>query len=1051
MKGFRYIIVRLIFTIVALTALYACNEKRKFDGYLYPIKENGLYGYIDSMGNKIIEPKFLWVSSFHNGLAMAVVDTIYRVVPDSMAYEVGERDSVINVYRMYTKYGYIDKAGRFAIKPIYVSYVSMPKQGYIVNDMGTCSNALSQHIFHDKRALYCDTINWKRGYIDINGNSIIDAKYYYSEPFNEGLAVVRDIVAAPISYDSLYLNSSKLRCSYIDTKGNAITEFKYKNLTRFNGRRGIGSYIEIIKDSLEDFYGYTVHNDIIDKDGRVIKDLGMWKAFYGYSRDGISVARQVMHLQVYEGMQESYSFVDENGDYLKPLKGLTNFQIDSLNKCNDILEVLQEDASIAYATYFNDGFAGISPDGEYWFVIDKYLIIHGYGKESIFNGFQPFMNGLAAVKRNGKWGYINKKIKEQIPCKYDSCGAVYPYLEEVFEYDIQGKVRKKAYINRKDSLVWESSLYNTEKIVNRYSKKDKKDWGKWTYESYSFNKNLQYIILGSLVVLLFTFGVIWKSLSFKSSKEEKVEELASLKKIESIITTDAQLNVDNYDDTNPLLSYPTIGQYKEVIRQAAKTPDDYFDKLKHLRPVLDINGEPIMSSGNFAVIFKMKDEYGMQYAVKCFHRAQQGRGKNYKLICEELAKVSSPYLSPIKYYEKELFVDSDEYPVLLMEWVEGVTLDKYVRRIIDDGKALSQLATNFRNLAIWLLSQPFAHGDLKPDNILVKKDGSLVLVDYDGMFVPAMQGQKAREIGSPDFRNPSMSEDDFNKDIDNFPIVSILLSLELLVENKDYLSQFGAEDRLLLSKNDYLNLRESAIYKIAIFSHHADVPELAIQLEEMAKIGSSKANDLLVLLQNFNWGERITSNRKAERFALAFVVVYSVFMLIMPLYFRTTFGWNIIQLSMCMLSLIVILCFILILFDYFRPNKRYHLTIVGNEGPEGCLAWLTVIPVLLMADSIVEWLNENVPFLQQPLYKGEWYVTAAIWALWYVSNMACISFPEVVLEWRLKHFKTQTETIEENKEKVRSKIRSELKREEEDRKKKEIEQKIFGYYDDLPF
>ena len=499
------------------------------------------------------------------------------------------------------------------------------------------------------------------------------------------------------------------------------------------------------------------------------------------------------------------------------------------------------------------------------------------------------------------------------------------------------------------------------------------------------------------------------------------------------------------------MNYPSVGQYTETIKLAAISPGDYFNKLSNLRPVLDSYGEPVISSGNFAVVFKMKDENGRFYAVRCFHREQEGRERSYKLICEELAKVSSPYLLPIIFLERELFVDSDEYPVLLMEWVEGVTLDKYVRRIIDDGKALSQLAANFRNLAIWLLSQPFAHGDLKPDNILVKYDGSLVLVDYDGMFVPAMQGQKAREIGSLDFRNPLRSEDDFNKDIDNFPIVSILLSLELLVENKDYLSQFGAEDRLLLSKNDYLNLRESAIYKIAIFSHHADVPELAIQLEEMAKIGSSKANDLLVLLHNFNWDERITSNRKAERFALAFVVVYSVFMLIMPLYFRTTFGWNIIQLSMCMLSLIVISCFILILFDYFRPNKRYHLTIVGNEGPEGCLAWLTVIPVLLMADSIVEWLNENVPFLQQPLYKGEWYVTAAIWALWYVSNMVCISFPEVVLEWRLKHFKTQTETIEENKEKVLSKIRSELKREEEDRKKKEIEQKIFGYYDDLPF
>ena len=73
-------------------------------------------------------------------------------------------------------------------------------------------------------------------------------------------------------------------------------------------------------------------------------------------------------------------------------------------------------------------------------------------------------------------------------------------------------------------------------------------------------------------------------------------------------------------------------------------------------------------------------------------------------------------------------------------------------------------------MGAFLLSQPFAHGDLKPDNILVRENGELALVDYDGMFVPSMEGQKARELGSPDFRHPLRDENQFDSHIDDFAI-----------------------------------------------------------------------------------------------------------------------------------------------------------------------------------------------------------------------------------------------------------------------------------------
>ena len=263
------------------------------------------------------------------------------------------------------------------------------------------------------------------------------------------------------------------------------------------------------------------------------------------------------------------------------------------------------------------------------------------------------------------------------------------------------------------------------------------------------------------------------------------------------------------------MKYPLISEYIESIKHS----EDNFNVLSTLRPVYDEAGEIVMSSGNFAVVFKMKDESsGKLYAVKCFLREQEGRDIAYQQITDELEYASSNYLCSIKYLQKELFVDSTvssdtEFPVLLMDWVEGVTLDKYVHQHISDKYALQLITYQFCRMAAWLMSQPFAHGDLKPDNILVTENGALVLVDYDGMFVPAMQGQKARELGSPDYRHPLRTEDCFNEHIDDFPLALIGMSLKAIALDTSLLQNNAKTDSLLFSESDFHNIGECLMMK----------------------------------------------------------------------------------------------------------------------------------------------------------------------------------------------------------------------------------------------
>ena len=258
------------------------------------------------------------------------------------------------------------------------------------------------------------------------------------------------------------------------------------------------------------------------------------------------------------------------------------------------------------------------------------------------------------------------------------------------------------------------------------------------------------------------------------------------------------------------MQYPLISEYLAAIRDA----HDNLDKLSHLVPVMDKYGEPYRSSGAFAVVFKMKDEQtGKCYALKCFTEEQEGRAEAYRQIAEELEFVDSPYITSVKYLEKELFVDSncedEEFPVLLMDWIDGETMETYIAANYTDTHAISMLCYRFCKMAAWLRSQSFAHGDIKPDNIMVRPDGTLTLVDYDGMFVPAMKGQKSPTIGTKDFSHPLRTIDDFDETIDDFALVSIALSLKAISLDPSLLQTYGASDRLLFSAADYLDLSKS--------------------------------------------------------------------------------------------------------------------------------------------------------------------------------------------------------------------------------------------------
>ena len=260
------------------------------------------------------------------------------------------------------------------------------------------------------------------------------------------------------------------------------------------------------------------------------------------------------------------------------------------------------------------------------------------------------------------------------------------------------------------------------------------------------------------------------------------------------------------------MQYPTILEYVKAIQDAGNN----LDKLAHLTPVLDDHGEPYHISGAFAVVFKMQDKStGKYYALKCFTKEQEGRTDAYRQIAEELDMVEYPYIIFVKYIEKEICVDcqceEDKFPVLLMDWVDGDTMEAYIAANYHNQSSMSMLCYRFGKMAAWLRTQSFAHGDLKSDNIIVRPDGSLALVDYDGMFVPSMKGRKSPTKGTKNFSHPLRTVDDFDETIDDFSLASIALSLKAISLNSTLLDLYGNSGRLLFSEEDYRNPSKSKV------------------------------------------------------------------------------------------------------------------------------------------------------------------------------------------------------------------------------------------------
>ncbi|MBS1573149.1 MAG: WG repeat-containing protein [Bacteroidetes bacterium] len=335
---------------------------------LIPVEINGKWGYIDKIGNYVINPQFTIAQLFKEDLAI-----------------VANEDSLL---------GYIDKKGNYVIKPSFIYATNFNdglafttrSNGHItcIDKKGkvkfTLTDVESASEFSENFAVV--SVAGKYGYIDNTGKYIIKPQFDYAANFNEGLAKVGKYNKGSDSGSDF----SDLIYGFIDKKGNLKINYQFKDADNFS--EGLATV-----SILDNEYG------IINSDGKYVV-----YPKYGYIqqfKEGLAT----FNLSQDGGVSSNKGFIDKEG------KIAINPQYDDTSNFNNSLAPIRVGNKYGYidkkgkyvinpqfesASIFFSGIAAVKIAGKIGFINERgeYLVNPQYNKtfSSAFND-EIFLDG----------------------------------------------------------------------------------------------------------------------------------------------------------------------------------------------------------------------------------------------------------------------------------------------------------------------------------------------------------------------------------------------------------------------------------------------------------------------------------------------------------------------------------------------------------------------------------------------------------------------------------------------------------------------------------
>lgn len=248
----------------------------------------------------------------------------------------------------------------------------------------------------------------------------------------------------------------------------------------------------------------------------------------------------------------------------------------------------------------------------------------------------------------------------------------------------------------------------------------------------------------------------------------------------------------------------------------------------------------IQYSGGYTTVFPFNSREGRKKAVRLWI-ADIGDAKKRSLkISEYLKKLNSKYFVSFNYVDNAVLINGNLFPIVIMDWVNGITLKEYINKHILESNKILALAESFREMTSTFHQFGIAHGDLQHGNILVKPNGEVLVIDYDSMFIKPLEGMPDIIKGLAGYQHPNRRSNKFlDFRLDYFSELIIYLSLLIFAKEPSLWKEFYETEDLLFSINDFEYPDKSAIINRFLNYSESSISGLTSKL-----ITSLKENDI---------------------------------------------------------------------------------------------------------------------------------------------------------------------------------------------------------------